>query len=308
MRPLARLVLLLALLLLPLQVAAQTAAPIGRLEVALWPEYDQRAMLIIYRLTLSSATALPATVELPIPARIGDPTAVAQQAPDGALILADYTREAVDDEWATLAIQAESTVLQVEYYDTLSIDNTARDFTFTWPAGWPVTELAYEVLQPAGASELVVDPAPASDRLGPSGLTYQLGSLGPLDGTSAARLRVSYTKSDAGLTAESAPAAEAGDAPAIEAAQPADLPGELVRLAPWLIGGLGATLLAAGVVLYLRTRREEAPGERMRRRPPRGASEAAGSLHASTVFCHNCGTQAGVTDTFCRKCGTRLRS
>lgn len=307
MRSTARLLLLLALLLVPLQASAQSAVPLGRVEVALWPEYDQQAMLVIYRVTLPAATTLPATVVLPIPARVGDPTAVAQQASDGALILASYTRTAVDGDWARLTIQTDSAVLQVEYYDTLTIDGAARSYEFVWPASYAVTELAYEILQPVGASGMQIDPASTSDRVGSNGLTFYSGSLGAQAGSAEARIRLGYSKTDATLSAESAPV-QAGDLPAIGAAQPTGVPASLTSLAPWLIGGLGLALLAAGALLFLRSRQADRQAGRPRHRPAREAEGREGSIDASAVFCHTCGTQAGVTDAFCRKCGTRLRT
>ena len=311
MHSFARLVLLamiVAAVLAPVQAAAQTAAALERVEIALWPEYDQRAMLVIYRVTLPQETAFPATVALPIPARIGDPTAVAQQAADGALILADFKRQAATGEWASLLIQAESEVVQVEYYDTLAIEDASRSFTFTWPAGWPVAELAYEVQQPAGGSTMKIEPAAGSTRTGSNGLVYYTGSLGTQDGTVEAQLQMSYTKSDAGLTAESVPPSTGSESPAIGAAEPSGLSTSLVGWAPWAIGGLGVVLLSAGAVLFIRSRRAEAAGGRMRHRAASGGLPGPATLDASAVFCHTCGTQAGVTDGFCRKCGTRLRS
>jgi hypothetical protein len=311
MRSFARLLslaLIAAAVLAPVQAAAQAAATIARVEVGLWPEYDQRAMLVIYRVTLPQGTAFPAAVELPIPARIGDPTAVAQQAADGALILVDYTRQAATGEWASLLIQAESAVVQVEYYDTLAIEGAARSFTFTWPAGWPVAELAYEVQQPAGGSAMKIEPAAGTDRTGSNGLTYYTGSLGTQDGSAEAQLQVSYTKSDAGLTVELVSPSTGSESPAIGAAEPSGLSTSLVGWAPWAIGGLGVVLLAAGAVLFIRSRRAEAAGGRMRHRSANDGVPGVASLDASAVFCHTCGTQAGVTDVFCRKCGTRLRS
>ena len=167
-----------------------------------------------------------------------------------------------------------------------------------------VTELAYEVLQPAGASGMQVDPAPASNRVGSNGLTFFNASLGALDGSAEARIQLDYSKTDAGLSVELAPV-QGSDTPAIGAAQPTGVPASLTSLAPWLIGGLGLALLAAGVVLYVRSRQSERQAGRPRHRP---AASGEGTIDASGVFCHSCGTQAGVTDVFCRKCGTRLRS
>ena len=78
--------------------------------------------------------------------------------------------------------------------------------------------------------------------------------------------------------------------------------------APWVVGLLGAALLIVGAVLFLRSRREEGGRRRMRHQPgERPETPGAQTIDASTVFCHSCGTPAGVSDTFCRKCGTRLR-
>jgi hypothetical protein len=307
MRSTVCLLLLFALLLVPLQASAQTAVSLGRVEVALWPEYDQRGMLVIYRVTLPAATTLPATVVLPIPARVGTPTAVAQQAPDSGLILATYERVEGAAGWASLAIQAESSVLQVEYYDPLAIEGDARAYTFIWPAGYALTELAYEVLRPVGASGMQIDPAPASDRVGSNGLTFFSGSLGAQDGTVEARIQMGYSKSDEALSVETAPL-PGSDTPAIGAAQPTEAPASLTSLAPWLIGGLGLALLAAGAVLFIRSRQVEGRAGRPRHRPAHGAEDREATIDASTVFCHSCGTQAGVADAFCRKCGTRLRT
>lgn len=307
MRETARLLLLLALLLIPLQASAQSPVPLGRVEVALWPEYDQQAMLVIYRVTLPAATTLPATVVLPIPARVGVPTAVAQQAPDGALILASYTSAAVDGDWARLTVQADSAVLQIEYYDPLTIEGAARSYDFVWPAGYALSELAYEILQPVGASGMQIDPAAASDRVGSNGLTFSSGSLGAQDGSAEARIRLGYSKTDAALSVDSAPV-QAGDLPAIGAAQPTGVPASLTSLAPWLIGGLGLALLAVGALLFLRSRNADRQTGRPRHRPAREAEVREGSIDASAVFCHSCGTPAGVADAFCRKCGTRLRT
>ncbi|MBM3123178.1 MAG: zinc ribbon domain-containing protein [Chloroflexi bacterium] len=307
MRSTVRLLLLLALLVIPLQASAQSAVPLGRVEVALWPEYDQRAVLVIYRVTLPAATTLPATVVLPVPARVGDPTAVAEQASDGALILASYERAAVDGDWASLTIQADSAVLQVEYYDPLTIDGFARSYDFVWPAGYAVTELAYEILQPVGASGMQIDPASTSDRVGSNGLTFYSGSLGAQDGSAEARIQVGYSKSDEALSVESAPL-PGSDSPAIGAAQPAGVPASLTSLAPWLIGGLGLALLVAGALLFLRSRQADRRAGRPRHRPTRSTEGGERTIDASAVFCHSCGTPAGVADAFCRKCGTRLRT
>jgi hypothetical protein len=310
MRLVIRLLVLAGLLgaaSLPVTAAAQGSPAFERVEVALWPEYDQRAMLVIYRVTLDEGATLPATISIPIPARVGEPAAVAQQGGDGILILANYTRLPGTGDWASLEIQAENPQIQIEFYDTLSMDVDQRDYTLLWPGGWPVGELAFEVQQPFGVASMQIEPSPAGDRLGPDGLTYYTGSLGVQDGTADARLDVGYTASASGLTIDALPAAAGDETPAIGSVEPSGQGSVWLEWAPWGIGGLGATLLIVGAVLFLRSRKEESGSRRIRHRSIDRSAADSQTIDASSVFCHSCGTPAGVTDVFCRKCGTRLR-
>ena len=298
---------LLGAALLPGTVSAQGSPALERVEIALWPEYDQRAMLVIYRVTLPAETALPATILVPIPARVGEPGAVAQESGDGVLVLADYTRAAPAGDWATLTIGAESTRLQIEFYDALSIEGDQRAYTLTWPAGWPVGELAFEVQQPFGVASMQIDPAPAGTRVGPDGLTYYAGTLVARDGTPETSLQLSYTASASGLTVDALPAGSLDETPAIGAAQMSGPGSPWLEWAPWLFGGLGAALLVAAAVLLLRTRGREGGRRRPRRKPSEKMEHPSPTIDAPTVFCHSCGAPAGARDLFCRKCGTRLR-
>src|SRR3989304_4462773 len=168
MRPVVRLIVLAGLLgavCFPGHAAAQGSPTLQRVEIALWPEYDQRAMLVIYRVTLAEGTSLPATLSIPIPARAGEPTAVAQQGDDGVLILANYTRLPGSGDWASLEIQAENPQIQIEFYDTLSTEVDQREYTLLWPGGWPVGELAFEVHRACGGGSRPIEAAPR--RAGP---------------------------------------------------------------------------------------------------------------------------------------------
>jgi hypothetical protein len=76
-------------------------------------------MLVIHVLTLRSDVQLPTTVTVRIPARVGEPHAVAEIDPEGGLLNAAYSR-AADAEWAMIAIQTSQRQVQVEYYDALA--------------------------------------------------------------------------------------------------------------------------------------------------------------------------------------------
>ena len=128
-------ILFLCLLILsgwaPIMIAeAQSNAGIEQLDVALWPDYDQRAVLVIYRVQLASSATLPVQVQLPIPATAGDPYAVAWMGEDGQLMVADYRVEA-QGEWSLVTLTAGSFVAQLEFYLDYEISGSSRMFSFT---------------------------------------------------------------------------------------------------------------------------------------------------------------------------------
>jgi hypothetical protein len=279
---------------------AQAGPAIDRLDVALWPEYDQDAVLVIYRLQLSPETSLPARLAIPIPAAVGEPYAVATRTEDEQLLVADFTRT-VDGDWAELTIEVDALGVQVEFYDELAFRGDQREYTFTWPGGPALGALSYEVQQPFGVNDLAVTP-PGAASVRVDGLTYFEADLGPQGVTSSVEISLSYSKSTPGLT--------------IDALQPT---GPLEPLGtggtagpswmewlPWVAGGAGLVLLMGGALWYWRM--NQGPSEKRPRARRRGGGKAGErEIDASPVYCHNCGTQAAVSDRFCRRCGMRLR-
>ena len=77
--------LLIMSLLLPVRVHAQNPISLSSMVIEIWPEYDKPSVLVIYQMTLSSATAFPATVSVRIPVTAGEPNAVAERQADGSL-------------------------------------------------------------------------------------------------------------------------------------------------------------------------------------------------------------------------------
>jgi hypothetical protein len=271
--------------------------------VALWPEFDRSQVLVIYRSTLPSETALPTRVGLPIPADVGEPHAVAIYGADGALLDAEYTRD-VEGEWATIMVETESHGVWLEYYDDLTIEGQGREFEFIWPGGVALGTFAYEIQQPVGASEMKITPQ-GGGRFEEDGFFYYRRILGPALADTDYLINLTYLKTTSGLSVDSL-------VPGPSLARPSITRGGTPDLSPWLpfvIGGFGVLLLAIGGIYILRLRREEAVARpRTRRRRP--AKKRAKDLHeidASPVFCHQCGLQAGVSDHFCRQCGTQLR-
>jgi hypothetical protein len=294
----------LAILAAPVAGYAQAITGIEDVEVAIWPEYDRPQALVIYRVTLPEDVDLPTTIAVPIPAKVGEPHAVAMRGPEGGLLMAPY-RLQVEGGWATVFVEADSPDVQVEYYDALQIEGDRRDFTFNWPEGFPAGDVRYEIQQPLGAEELQVEPPPEEEGVGADGLQYAWGDMGAVSAASSFTIEFSYSKADGGLTADqiqpsspglSRPEATSGATP------------DLTQIFPWVMGALGLLLVGTGAYLYFRAR--SAAGRKRafvprRRRSRREGPTSEGDV--SKVFCHVCGNRAGVGDRFCRHCGARLR-
>jgi len=296
----------LALLALAAGPAAQQA-PVGlqHLEVALWPEFDRPAVLVIYRFQLSATTPLPARVALPIPAGAGEPHALAYVDPDGQLLNIEDRSFQTQDGWTTVLFSTLGLRGQLEYYADLVRSGDQRSFQFDWPGGVSLESFGYEVQQPPTAVDFSVVPAPSDQSPGPNGLTHLFGTLQPTGPEWTARIELSYQKADELLSADSLPAPE--QQPAL--GQPAPPAGglDLQTALPWALGGLGVVLLGAGVFWYLRLSRPAPTGAKQERRPAREGRKAGAEIEASPIYCHNCGTRAGASDVFCRQCGTKLR-
>jgi hypothetical protein len=275
-----------------------------RLELALWPEYDRSAVLVIYQAQVPAGTPLPATVSLPIPAAIGEPHAVALRGAEGMLLEANY-QLVQHGEWATVSMETDSPIVWVEFYSDLAIDGQERGFTFLWPEGIEIESLAFEVQQPVGANEMKITPA-GSASMGDDGLNYYRRELGSVSASENFSISLTYDKSTPELSIGSV-------SPGLSLTRPETTQGRTpdpkVWL-PWVVGSFGVLLVSVGVYQYIRLRRERQQAPTPRRRKRAGVKrrdEVGREIDASPVFCHNCGTHASASDRFCRRCGARLR-
>jgi hypothetical protein len=291
--------MLAALLLLvtgAMRGSAQDAtAPIDHIEVALWPEFDQPAMLVIYRFELAPDTPLPARVALPVPDAAGAPHAIAWLGADNMLYDAVFTTESAGDWMIVVVEMPESRIGQLEYYSDMDFAGTIRSFLFDWPQGFELGGMSYKVQQPVAASKLRVVPAPDGEGPGEFGLTYLAAEMGPQSVDSAPAISVTYEKSNPALSVEALQ-------PLGQVTSPVTQSGNS-NILPWLFAALGVIVLGGGVY-YLAFRRRPVP-QRVPRRRRKSTTDV--ELEASTVYCHNCGAAAGISDVYCRQCGTQLR-
>lgn len=318
-----RILLLLAcltLLVSPLPARAQAAPTLAELEIDFWPEYDQPAMLVIYRGTLAADAPLPASLTFAIPAEYGPPLAVAFTDTQGQLLNLDYTTTTAGEQML-IAFDAPTRKFQFEYYDTsLDLSAPTRRYAFGGAVAYPVQTLLLKVQQPTGASQLTAQPALDQQTLAEDGLMYFGGVRATLAANETISLELSYAKNDNTLSIDSPPPLIATpQLPSAVAPTPFANTTTLIAVAAAIVGVL---LVGGGVALFIRTRSEQTqsaggapPARRRTKRPHRIAPTPPASSPADTgqgqaapaAFCHECGQPIQAADLFCRNCGTKVR-
>ena len=262
-RPAARTFILLFVFALVASIASAqdpTAPPapkLERLEISIWPEYDQPSVLVMLRGFLSPETALPTSVPLPIPTAAGSPSAVAKRFPGGSLLVAQSMLEP-GEEMSTVYLSTDAPEIRLEYYVPLDLSTEKRHYHFQWPGGLEIDSVLFEVLQPIGATGFAVQPASAAPALANDGLIYQREDLGPSAADRTFTIEVDYNKSTPTLTASALqPTVHQPQVPGAQAPTPAQPgagaaatqagPPPSEGLSPWLIPGL--IVIGVGVLL-----------------------------------------------------------
>jgi hypothetical protein len=287
-------------------VFGQSTSDVEKLEIAFWPEFDQPAVLVFYRILLAEGSDLPTRISVPIPAEAGAPSAVAWGDDDGVLHDTSYERE-VSGAWATITLVVEGRLGWVEFYQDLQFEGAERHFEFTWPEGYAAELLTYEIQEPVGASDIAIEPAPATSGSGLYGLNYYQAELGPLNPDTEISIEISYTKSDDTLTEDTL--VPSSPLPTNEPVMPTGGTPDVAEFLPWIIGITGGLLVLVAGVLLIRYRSDQLKRKKQHkpRRPRKPKKSGSAELEASLVFCHNCGAKASASDFYCRRCGTQLR-
>lgn len=287
----------LVALLASFPVQAQSEVRLSSVSVDIWPEYDQPAVLVIYHISISPSTTFPVSLNLRIPAQ-AEVYAVAISDPVSGLINASYDR-LVQGSWATLTITANSKDVQVEYYEPLVKNGTARHIAYEWAGDYAVDSFAVALQQPVGATNMITTPTLQQNPVGQDGFVYFQSTSQPLTAGQIYSLAADYQKTTDVLSTTGLP---------VQPTQPLSptTPGRVTMNAvlPWVLAGVGGALIIFGIVggLYMwknGTRRSAA--SRKRHAQPQQANES------DEIYCHQCGKRAQPDDVFCRTCGMRLQ-
>lgn len=299
-------ILLLLLWAAPAQ-AQQAGGTLSDLQIAVWPEYDQPAVLVIYDGTLDAGVSLPQQIRLPIPAE-ATVHAVAYRSEEGQLLTLPWAVETTD-QGPVVVFETEEPRFVVEYYADIIAPPPQRSFDLPLALPAAASQVTLSLRQPTGASNIRIDPALASAGLDSLGNPQYTGSLGAGEAGETIRLAVSYDKASAApsVVVAATPSPEEEPAAAVQADS-----GTLPDWVPVAIG-VGLGLVVAGGAIYLINRSRQASGDtrQARRRKARQAGRGrepreprpASADTGQDQFCRQCGQKFTATDRFCRNCG-----
>jgi hypothetical protein len=273
---------------------AQTTPQLEQLQVNLWPEHDWPDMLVIYRGTLPADTPLPATLTLRLPARIGEPHAVAYADENGTLLQANYSTTTTGD-WLEVTLETPKPNFHLEFYDDLDRTGDQRDYTFVWPGDYAVDQLSILLLPPPDTTEIQTRPALSPVQQDDGSLVYT-GMLGSFAAGQEARLTLSYrSTSTSGLESN----------------------------APLVAGAVGVLLLVIVSIVWYTHRSAPEPAKAKspqrrsrrsqgRRRRAQSQGRPSGKILAQDKsspagYCTHCGRALRADDRFCGHCGTPVK-
>lgn len=290
-------------LFLPGGAGAQEVPELESLNIALWPEFDRPDMLVIYQGLLTAGTTLPAAMEIRIPARVGQPTAVAFLSETGDRLNQQYTTR-VEGEALVVSFTLASRGFQLEYYDVLPVSAQGeREFVFSYTADYAIGDLSIEFQVPATAENLVVDPEAGAAQTGGDGLVYQQIELGPVEAGETMGWTFRYTKGNDELT--NPPSSQPQTQPQTQSAPSGGTGGGDSNWVLAFVTAFVALLAVGGVAFWVgRSTRSPARGAWVGRERPGPPSEPQA---VDAAFCYRCGAELRPDADFCHKCGAPVR-
>lgn len=287
----------LMVLLFPSPAKAQETGTVElqMLKVALWSEYDQPSMLVIYNFTLTEGTQVPTNMDIRFP-KDANITAVAYESA-GELLLANYQiQPAQDPNWQVIRLfLTERTTYHIEYYQPLERDGDKRSFTYQWTGDHSVNEFDIEVQVPEDSKGVKTDPAiPLMQNQPFLNGGARLSGLGQGE---TYQLQLEYSRSNE--TAVVTPVSSQVE-PIVPVDENTDGRSTLDNL-PMFLGGFGVALILAALFYFFRS------GQSSVRTPKPRKRSASPQEPSMPSYCPECGTRTNEGDRFCRACGSKLK-
>ena len=272
---------------------------IARLQLSIWPEYDDPRVLLIIRGELAPGVAFPTHVNLPIP-KDAELIGAGMISDLGELLLHPH-RVIAGNASDTLEIALPAPRFFAElYYDPFETAGDAKRFSYTFEAPYPIAQLDVDVQKPYTASEFVTEPPAMAVETEGRDTAYHRFAYRDVAAGQPTAFTVSYVKTD---PQPSVP--KAADAPAASPA--AQGPQDRMLIYAAILASVIAAYVLAALLWSGYQRRQAAvtPPET----PPRPlpvASAPPPDAPAVANFCRYCGRALDADYAFCPGCGRAI--
>jgi len=277
-------------------VAAQEAVEFETVSVSSWPEYDNQQNLIIYQMQLSQRVSLPAKIELDLPASVTNIWTIAIGDSFDTVADAGVVYELKDGK---LTLTAEGRYIQIEYYDQIKKTGADRSYQYVWPGKYPVNNFSFELRQPLRSTNVQIEPAMASTLMDNEGFIVSSNSSLKVKTGVPTTISIQYQRdtdepSISFMQVQTSPTAVAQ----------ADSQTQWLDFLPWVIGGVGFIFLVVAAVIFFTSNTSGKPKTKQRTKPIDHQPSITGAM---PTHCPQCGKRANPGDKFCRVCGEKLK-
>ncbi len=268
---------------------------VAKMQVDLWPEYDDPRVLVIYSGDLEPNVQVPTqfTIVIPRGAQIHMAGAVA---PNGGHIHSQFETKPKGDNLTEVSYQLQTRKFYMEFYYDPFTDGENREFRYPLVSPYPISTLRVIVQQPLKARNFHMTPTALDVVQDQKGFNYYRLVFDKVPANEEKAVTVSYRKKD-----RKPSVAKAGSTAAAGG-------GKAMRNI-LIIGGL----LLVGVVGYgvfaNSKSRKPAPvragARRAANKPAAAARPRQPAKPGEYKYCTECGAQMRRSDNFCPNCGTK---
>ena len=270
---------------------------IARLQLSIWPEYDDPRVLLIVRGELAPGAAYPTHVTLPVP-KGAELIGAGMISELGELLLHPH-RVIPGDASDSLEITLPSPGFFAElYFDPFEASGDAKRFGYTFEAPYPINQFDIDIQKPYTASEFGTEPPAMAQETEGRDTTYHRFAYRDVAAGQPTAFTVSYVKTDPQPSVPKAGSPPAADSPAARGPQ------DRLLIYFGILAGV-TTAYVLGTLLWIAYRRRRAAPTSPETQPlPLTAPSVPPPVApAAANFCSHCGRALDADYAFCPGCG-----
>jgi mono/diheme cytochrome c family protein len=277
--------------------AQRSGLRITRLQLSIWPEYDDPRVLLIVRGELAPGVAYPTHVTLPIP-KGAELIGAGMISELGELLLHPH-RVIPGDASDSLEITLPSPGFFAElYFDPFEASGDAKRFGYTFEAPYPINQFDVDIQMPYTASEFGTEPPAMAQETEGRDTTYHRFAYRDVAAGQPTTFTVSYVKTDPQPSVPKAGSPPAADSPAARGPQD-----RLLIYFGILAGVTAAYVLGTLLWIAYRRRRAAPTSPETQPLPLTAPSVPPPVAPAAANFCSHCGRALDADYAFCPGCG-----